>query len=191
VEANPLAESGDDNVYLWGLLKPPYTGNAFDYIWTDSEKQDREGWEAFLEKIAEYRAQYPDLVLAHFSGYEVQKIRAYAERYSMQAHPIVEWLLGDNTPLFDLLETVRDCLVLPVASYGLKYICKHPKLVNFQWDDSDSGSQWSVVQYVNYLGELRPDDRERLKRNILTYNFDDVMGTRKLEEWLRGLPSII
>ena len=186
VEANPLAESGDDNVYLWGLLKPPYNGNAFDYIWTDSEKQDREGWEAFLAKITEYRAQYPDLVLAHFSGYEVQKIKAYAERYNMQAHPIVEWLLGDNTPLFDLLETVRDCLVLPVASYGLKYICKHPKLVNFQWDDSDSGSQWSVVQYVNFLGELRPDDRERLKRNILTYNFDDVVGTRKLEEWLRA-----
>lgn len=190
VEANPLAESGDDNVYLWGLLKPPYNGQAFDYIWADSEKQDREGWEAFLTKIAEYRAQYPDLVLAHFSGYEVQKIRAYAERYSMQAHPIVEWLLGDNTPLFDLLETVRDCLVLPVASYGLKYICKHPKLVNFQWDDTDSGSQWSVVQYVNYLGELRPDDRERLKRNILTYNFDDVVGTRKLEEWLRALPPM-
>lgn len=190
VEANPLAESGDDNVYLWGLLKPPYNGHAFDYIWTDSEKQDREGWEAFLTKIAEYRAQYPDLVLAHFSGYEVQKIKAYAERYNMQAHPIVEWLLGDKTPLFDLLEPVRDCLVLPVASYGLKYICKHPKLVNFQWDDSDSGSQWSVVQYVNYLGELRPDDRERLKRNILTYNFDDVVGTRKLEEWLRALPPM-
>ena len=46
------------------------------------------------------------------------------------------------------------------------------------------------MQYVNYLGELRPDDRERLKRNILTYNFDDVVGTRKLEEWLRTLPSL-
>lgn len=185
VEVNPLTDSGNDHVYLWGLLKPPYNGHAFEYIWTNSEKQDRVGWEAFLAKIAEYRAQYPDLVLAHFSGYEVQKIKAYAERYNMQGHPIVEWLLGDNTPLFDLLEPIKECLVLPVASYGLKYICKHPKIVNFQWDDTDSGSQWSVVQYVNYLGELRPDDRERLKRNILTYNFDDVMGTRKLEEWVR------
>lgn len=186
VEANPLSDNGEDHVYLWGLLKPPYNGNAFEYIWTDSEKQDRQGWEAFLAKIEQYRAEYPDLVLAHFSGYEVQKIRAYADRYQMHYHPTVAWLLGDNTPLFDLLEPIRECLVLPVASYGLKYICKHPKLVNFQWDDSDSGSQWSVVQYVNYLGAVRPDDRERLKRNILTYNFDDVMGTRKLEEWVRG-----
>ncbi len=185
VEVNPLTESGNEHVYLWGLLKPPYNGHAFEYIWTDSEKQDRVGWEAFLAKIAEYRAQYPDLVLAHFSGYEVQKIKAYVERYQMHDHPIIAWLLGVDTPLFDLLEPIKECLVLPVASYGLKYICKHPKIVNFQWDDSDSGSQWSVVQYVNFLGELRPDDRERLKRNILTYNFDDVMGTRKLEEWVR------
>ena len=105
----------------------------------------------------------------------------------METHPTVEWLLGDDTPLFDLLDVVKDCLVLPVASYGLKYICKHPKLVNFQWDDEDSGSQWSVVQFVNYLMTLVPSDRERIKRNILTYNFDDVIATRKLEEWLRNL----
>ena len=187
IETNPLAESGPEHVYLWGFLKPPYDGGSFDYVWTDSEQQDRQGWDAFLAKIEEYRATYPGLVLAHFSGYEVQKIAAYADRYEMREHPTVAWLLGDDTPLFDLLEVVKECLVLPVASYGLKYICKHPKLVNFQWDDNDSGSQWSVVQFVNYLLTLVPDDRERIKRNILTYNFDDVMATRKLEEWLRKI----
>ena len=187
IEANPLSASGNDHVYLWGFLKPPYKGPAFDYVWTDSESQDREGWMNFLAKIEEFKAQYPDMVLAHFSGYEVQKIAAYAKRYDMETHPTVEWLLGDDTPLLDLLDVVKDCLVLPVASYGLKYICKHPKLVNFQWDDEDSGSQWSVVQFVNYLMTLVPSDRERIKRNILTYNFDDVIATRKLEEWLRNL----
>lgn len=187
IETNPLAESGQEHVYLWGFLKPVYDGGSFDYVWTDSEQHDQQGWHAFLAKIEEYRAAYPDLVLAHFSGFEAQKIAAYAKRYEMLNHPTVAWLLGDDTPLFDLLEVVKDCLVLPVASYGLKYICKHPKLVNFQWDDEDSGSQWSAVQYVNYLMTLVPDDRERLKRNILTYNFDDVMATRKLEEWLRKL----
>ena len=187
IEVNPLAHSGQEHVYLWGFLKPPYYGGHFEYVWTDSEAQDRQGWDAFLTKIEEYRAAYPDLVLAHFSSYEVQKIRAYAKRYAMEGHPTVAWLLGDETPLFDLYKVVTDCLVLPVASYGLKYICKHPKLVNFQWDDDDSGSQWSVVQYVNFLAAMRPDDRERLKRNILTYNFDDVVATRKLEEWLRSI----
>ena len=189
IETNPLTESGQEHVYLWGFLKPPYNGSCFDYVWTDSDQQDRQGWDAFIAKIEEYRAAYHDLVLAHFSGYEAQKIAAYADRYEMREHPTVAWLLGDDTPLFDLLEVVKECLVLPVASYGLKYICKHPKLVNFQWDDNDSGSQWSVVQFVNYLLTRVPDDRERIKRNILTYNFDDVMATRKLEEWLRHLPT--
>ena len=35
-----------------------------------------------------------------------------------------------------------------------------------------------MVQSVNYLLTLVPDDRARLKRNILTYNLDDVMPMR-------------
>ena len=185
IETNPLTESGQDHVYLWGFLKPPYDGDCFEYVWTDADSQDRQGWDAFLAKMEDYRHAYTDLVLAHFSNFERQKIEAYADRYEMREHPTVAWLLGDSSPLYDLLEVVKACLVLPVASYGLKYICKHPELVNFQWDDHDSGSQWSVVQYVNFLMTLVPDDRARMKRNILTYNFDDVMATRKLELWLR------
>ena len=76
IEANPLSESGNDHVYLWGFLKPPYDGSDFDYVWTDSERDDRQGWMDFLAKIEEFKAQWPDMVLAHFSGYEVQKIAA-------------------------------------------------------------------------------------------------------------------
>lgn len=186
IEVNPLTESGREHVYLWGFLTPPYTGDSFDYVWTDSEEEDRWGWDTFLAKVEAYLARHPDLLLAHFSGYERQKISLYATRYAMHDHPVVRRLLGDDSILYDLRDVVRECLVLPLASYGLKYICKHPKLVNFQWEDSESGSQWSVVQYVNYLMSALPADRERIKNNILTYNLDDVMATRKLEEWLRN-----
>jgi len=184
VETNPITDSGEEHVYLWGFLKP---GNIFDYVWTDSEADDRKGWDLFLAKIEEYKNLYPNLIIAHFSNYERQKIKAYAERYEMVVHPTVSWLLGDDSPLFDLFKLVTDSLVLPLASYGLKSICKHPKLVNFQWADEDSGSQWSIVQFLKYLAAVRPDDKERLKLNILTYNFDDVMASRKLEEWLRAM----
>ncbi|MDE3038261.1 MAG: TM0106 family RecB-like putative nuclease, partial [Pseudomonadota bacterium] len=80
IETNPLTESGQEHIYLWGLLKPPYNGGSFDYVWTDSDSQDRQGWEAFLAKMEDYRRTYPNLVLAHFSGFERQKIEAYAER---------------------------------------------------------------------------------------------------------------
>lgn len=185
IEVNPLTDNGEEHVYLWGFLKPPYKSNDFEYVWTDHERDDRQGWLQFLELMEKYKTAYPDLVLCHFSNYEVTNIRRYAERYEMQSHPIVEWLLGDNTPLFDIQIPIKESLVLPVASYGLKQVCKHEGLVNFQWSDSDSGSQWSVVQFVKYRNELINSRREQMKKDILTYNFDDVMATRKLEEWLR------
>lgn len=188
IEANPLTPSGEEHVYLWGFLKPPYnTKDAYECVWADHEQQDRDGWESFLSLVDLYRQTYSNLIIAHYHHYEVVNIKRYAARYDMLDHPIVAWLLGDETPLFDMCKLVMESLVLPVASYSLKVVCKHPKLVNFQWDDEDSGSQWSIVQYVNYLNTLIPAERERIKRDIITYNRDDVMATRRLEEWLRKL----
>jgi hypothetical protein len=39
----------------------------------------------------------------------------------------------------------------------------------------------------HYLIEPLKDRREQMKKDILTYNFADVMATRKLEEWLRKM----
>jgi len=189
IEDNPLTESGQKHVYLWGFLKPGYCRSDFEYVWTDAEQEDLEGWQHFLAQVETYKSRYPDLILAHFSRHERNTIEAYAERYDMEQHPTVAWLLGDNSPLFDLQKPVKDSLVLPLASYGLKYICKHPGLVNYQWNDADSGSQWSVVQFVRYLMAGDPVIRDQIKSNILTYNFDDVMATRMLELWLRSLSS--
>lgn len=186
IEVNPLTDSGEEHVYLWGFLKPPYKGGDFEYVWTDHESDDKQGWLQFLALMEKYKADYPDLVLCHFSPYEVTNIKRYAGRYEMEDHPIVEWLLGENTPLFDIKNPVMESFVLPLAGYGLKQICKHEGLVNFQWSDDGSGSQWSVVQFVKYRTELIKSRREQMKNDILTYNFDDVMATRKLEEWLRG-----
>jgi len=187
IEDNPLNDSGDDHVYLWGLLKPPYGWPGFQYVWTDGHEQDQAGWLDFLNVISQLKEQYADLVICHFSHHEVSKIKRYAKRCAMEEHPIVAWLLGDNTPLFDIKKPIMEALVLPVMGYGLKPICKNEGLVNFQWSDDESGSQWSIVQYVNYLIEPLKDRREQMKKDILTYNFDDVMATRKLEEWLRTL----
>lgn len=186
VEDNPLEPSGNKHVYLWGFLKPNYDAAAFEYSWTDTMESDREGWEGFLTLIEKYKAAYNDLVLAHFTIHEVTTIKQYAKRYDMFKHPTVEWLLGDDTPLYDLQKPVLDNLVLPLQGYGLKDICKHKDLVNFQWEDDESGSQWSIVQFAYYQTEKDPAKREALKNAILGYNRDDVLATRRLEEWLRN-----
>jgi predicted RecB family nuclease len=187
VEDNPLEISGQKHVYLWGFLKPGYEVNAFEYSWTDTMADDKSGWEQFLNIIGKYRDEYRSLVIAHYSTHEVTTIKQYAKRYDMLSHPTVEWLLGDTTPLYDLQKPILDNLVLPLQGYGLKEVCKHEGLVNFQWEDEESGSQWSVVQFVRFLGERDSVKRENLKNTILGYNRDDVFATRRLEEWLRGM----
>jgi predicted RecB family nuclease len=190
IETNPLSPSGEDHIYLWGLLLPPYAApDAFHAIWTDSEADDRTGWMAFLALMAELRQRYPDLVLAHYGHFERDKIALCARRYGMADHPVVAWLVGEQSPLFDLCKAVKRSLAVPTKGYGLKAICKHPNLVNFQWQDAGSGSQWSVVQYVRFLRSDDPAVRGRLKAEIIQYNLDGVKATRALESWLRSLPA--
>lgn len=187
IEANPQTAAGFTHVYLWGFLKPPYEPDDFDYVWTESEDDDRAGWRRFLELVETYRDQWPDLKLIHFASFERDQIRAYAKRYDMEEHPTVTWLLDPaDGPLHDIQKAVTENLVLPLPGYGLKNICKHPDLVNFQWENEESGSQWSVVQYFNFLNETVAEKREALKNDILTYNRDDVRATRALEEWLEN-----
>jgi len=186
IEDNPLTGNGEKHVYLWGFLVPEYEIGNFEYIWTDHIENDEQGWIQFLAQIDRYRQQYPQLILAHYSSHERTTIRSYAKRYGMEDDETVVYLLGDESPLFDLQKPVLDSLILPLQGYGLKDICKHPNLVNFQWQDDDSGAQWSVVQFNRYLTETDPHLRENLKAEILGYNRDDVTATRRLEEWLRN-----
>ncbi|MBT3001087.1 MAG: TM0106 family RecB-like putative nuclease [Candidatus Thiodiazotropha sp. (ex Ctena orbiculata)] len=185
IEDNPLTACGDKHVYLCGFLVPEYANEHFEYVWTDHEEEDEHGWLQFLKRIEEYREKYPSLILAHYSSHERSTIKAYAKRYNMEGHETVAYLLGDDSPLFDIQKPVLESLVLPLQGYGLKDICKHKSLVNFQWEDDSSGSQWSVVQFNRFLAESNHENRLDLKGEILGYNRDDVIATRRLEEWLR------
>tara|TARA_R110002073_G_scaffold313617_1_gene485656 strand:+ start:2881 stop:4287 length:1407 start_codon:yes stop_codon:yes gene_type:complete len=186
IEDNPLTASGEKHVYLWGFLVPDYGDDQFETVWTDSDDQDYAGWLGFLGKVEGYQARYPELVLAHYSSHERSTIASYARRYCMEEHETVRYLLGDDSPLFDLQKPVLESLVLPLQAYGLKDICKHPDLVDFQWQDEESGSQWSVVQFHRFLQEEDGEERAALKDAILGYNRDDVKATYYLERWLRA-----
>lgn len=189
IEDDPMTDSRSRHVYLWGFLVPSYTQTAFEYVWSDDESSDYQGWMSFLQKIETYRNRYASLVIAHYSNHEKATIKKYAQRYAMENDKTVNWLLGDESPLFDLQKPILNSLVLPLQRYGLKDICKHPGLVNFQWENDESGSQWSVVQFKRFQSEADVAIKSAIKESILNYNRDDVTATRKLEMWLRGLPQ--
>jgi uncharacterized protein len=86
-----------------------------------------------------------------------------------------------------LLVFIKSSFILPVTGYGLKQICKDERLVNFQWKLAESGSQWSVVRYHDYLVTSDSEERARIRDEILQYNKDDVLATAAMEAWLREL----
>ena len=186
IEANPPSDGMQEHVYLWGFLPPGYQHSDYTSIWTDQGAEDESGWRQFLEQIALYRQRYPDLVLVHYSNYERTTIRNYARRYGMESNHVVVYLLGPDSPLFDIQKVVKNSLVLPLQGFGLKDICKHKQLVDFQWQDEVAGSQWSVVQFRRFVEQQDATARQQLKNSILKYNCDDVIATRRLEQWLRA-----
>ncbi|MFZ1852199.1 MAG: TM0106 family RecB-like putative nuclease [Nitrosomonas sp.] len=187
IEDDPMTNSRVRHVYLWGFLVPSYTKTSFEYVWSDNESSDYQGWISFLQKIEDYRQRYTSIVIAHYSNHEKATIKKYAQRYAMENDKTVAWLLGDESPLYDLQKPILNSLILPIPRYGLKDICKNPNLVNFQWENDESGSQWSVVQFKKFQSEGDLTIKNAIKETILSYNRDDVTATRKLEMWLREL----
>ncbi|MGR8948970.1 MAG: TM0106 family RecB-like putative nuclease [Gammaproteobacteria bacterium] len=188
VESDPLGADGGSEVYLWGLLKPPYGSGDFDGVWRETD--DFATWRSFLELIEDYRIRCPDLILVHYSAYEKTQIQQYAERYAGFQEPVVQWLLDSEGPLWDLQSFVKRNFVLPVESYGLKNICRDTRLVDFQWRLEGSGSQWSVVRYYDYISALAAGDvteANEIKQEVLIYNEDDVRATAAMVDWLQSI----
>lgn len=186
VETWPFGSEGKGSVYLWGLLVPPYRVEDYRYVWSDESDGagDVGGWIAFLDMVVQLRKDFPDACLIHYTAFELTQIRMYAKRYGMENDPVVQWLLEEEGSCFDIKDAVSDSLILPIHGYGLKAICKEPALVDFQWTLEESGSQWSVVRYADYLSCDDAAERKRIRQELLIYNRDDVRGTRALEVWL-------
>jgi len=41
------------------------------------------------------------------------------------------------------------------------------------------------VQFNRFIQEIDKSSKQQLKQEILSYNRDDVIATRRLEEWLK------
>ncbi len=187
IETNPLCADSLEEVYLWGFLPPPFGNDDFEYVWHDGgADNDRQAWDSFLAMVSSYRDKYSDAVFVHYARFERDVISRYARKFDDLEKPIVNWLLNEGG-LFDIRETVVNSLILPTNGYGLKEICKHKDLVDFQWALEESGSQWSVVRFHDFLQAKNQREREKIKQEILGYNRDDVRATQALEKWLGSL----
>jgi len=120
------------------------------------------------------------VVVFHYSGYEVAKIRSLADR---AADPLLDWAAGYAEEQFvDLLEIVKNHY-FGVAGLGLKLMARH---AGFSWRDEEPGGLNSQVWFAEAVHAEGQPNRAAARQRVLDYNEDDVLATAHLRTWLRA-----
>jgi predicted RecB family nuclease len=174
----------DGRVYLWGFLVQPAGGPGVYHEFSRFADLDdaaevelaREAFE-WLRSVVETGER---VVVFHYSGYEVAKIRALADR---AADPLLDWAAGYAEEQFvDLLEIVKNHY-FGAAGLGLKLMARH---AGFFWRDSDPGGLNSQAWFAEAVHAEPPPARAAARQRVLDYNEDDVLATAHLRAWLRA-----
>lgn len=83
--------------------------------------------------------------------------------------------------MFDLYPAVKRSAVLPSRGYGLKRIAP---FVGVKYSAEDAGGAQSIVWFQEYQ---RNPGRQDVLETLLTYNREDCVAMKSVEEWLRQL----
>ncbi len=179
-----IESAANGRVYLWGFLVQPADGRSVYHEFSRFADLDepaeldlaREAFE-WLRSVVEAGES---VVVYHYSGYEVAKIRGLADR---AGDPLLDWAAAYAEEHFvDLLEIVKTHY-FGVAGLGLKLMAAH---AGFSWRDDDPGGLNSQVWFAEAVHAESPPARAAARQRVLEYNEDDVIATSQLRAWLRA-----
>ena len=179
-----IESAADGRVYLWGFLvrRAGAAGVYHEFSrFTDLDDAGeaelaREAFD-WLRSVIEAGER---VVVFHYSGYEVAKIRALADRAT---DPLLDWAAGYAEEQFvDLLEVVKSHY-FGVAGLGLKLMARH---AGFAWRDEDPGGLNSQAWFAEAVHTETAPARAAARQRVLDYNEDDVLATAHLRAWLRA-----
>ncbi|MFH1046801.1 MAG: TM0106 family RecB-like putative nuclease [Patescibacteria group bacterium] len=165
IESDPL-RSHD---YLFGFLVRDVVGERYEYQLADTAEKEGEMWREFLrwaERLPE------DYVVYHFGTFETARLAALENHYGGSQN-----LDRFRSRMIDLNEIVKENVTLPLYFYGIKDIGRY---IGFERNGAIAGGGESVAVYEHWL---ESGDRKYLD-DIIDYNRDDVIATRKLKDWL-------
>ena len=179
-----IESAANGRVYLWGFRVQRASGPAvYSEFSRFAELDEADELELAREAFEWLRSvvECGDPVLVyHYSGYEVAKIRGLADRAD---DPLLDWAAAYAEEQFvDLLEIVK-AHYFGVAGLGLKPMAAH---AGFSWRDDDPGGLNSQMWFAEAVHAESLSARAAARRRILEYNEDDVIATSQLRAWLRA-----
>lgn len=164
-------QQGTQMIYLVGVLECE-EGRADQFLAFVAERPGDEGemWSRLLEYV---RGLPTGTVIYHYHNFEATHLRKLTDRHGID--------LAAETKLFghliDLHRVLKESVVLPVHSYGLKPVAKW---MGFRWTETGADAAMSMLWFDLWLST---GDRSYLAASI-RYNEDDCRATKVVREWL-------
>lgn len=160
-------------VYLHGLLQRRAGDVEPRSVCARLPETEGEVWSRFAEQLRRLDSIGSYYVYV-YGAHERTTLRRLARRYgdSQLVDAFVDRFI-------DVHEAVRNSIVLPVESYGLKSVARS---FGFDWRDDDAGGVQSMVWWAAYAED--PVANAAARERILTYNEDDLRATLAVVDWL-------
>jgi predicted RecB family nuclease len=178
MEGDPLYEAGRGLEYLFGAHVPDDTAQPYRAFWGESREGERIAFEAFVDWLTAHRTAYPHAHVYHYAPYEKSALRTLAMRHGTREDEVDDLLRGEV--LVDLYAVVKAALAQSQDGYSIK---KLEAFYGFARDADVRKGDQSIVAFEEYLLDR---DAAR-KTDIIRYNEEDCVSTRRLHEWLLKL----
>lgn len=164
-------------IYLCGMwVEPALSGLNYHGLLCVDETGEEKIWADFQKICAAIASE--DFTVFHYSAYERTKISALEKKYSASEKVALELF---KSRMVDLFPVVKRSAVLPARGYGLKRIAP---FVGVKYSAEDAGGAQSIVWFQEYQ---RNPSRQDILETLLTYNREDCVAMKSVEEWLRQL----
>ncbi|MFZ0739919.1 MAG: TM0106 family RecB-like putative nuclease [Candidatus Acidiferrales bacterium] len=166
-----------DLIYLCGMwVEPPLNQLNYHGLFCADDSGEEKIWTEF-QKICVAVAS-DDYAVFHYSSYESAKLNSLERKYGTQEKDAVTIF---RNRMVDLCPIVKETVVLPTRSYGLKAVAP---FAGIKYSAKDAGGAQSIVWFQEYQQD---QNREDLLKTLLTYNREDCVAMKYVEGWLRTL----
>lgn len=155
-------------IYLIGFLA--VENGKSEYISYFADSIDKE--KAILEKFISFLKSKSSFVIYHYGVYEKTKVRQMLEKYGI--HDTI------TDKMVDLNKTLKDSVVFPTHSFGLKEIAKK---LGFNWSEQEMDGFISIAHYLNYLQNNEKDG----VKSVIKYNEEDCRAMIVVKDYLNSL----
>jgi predicted RecB family nuclease len=178
MEGDPLYEAGKGLDYLFGAFVPEDVREPYRDFWGETSAQERAAFERFVDWLVAHLKLHPHAHVYHYAPYEKTALRRLAMRHGTREEEVDGLLRGEV--LVDLYAVVKGALAQSQDGYSIK---KLEAFYGFVRTAAVSKGDQSIVAFEEYL--LDRDPARRL--DIVRYNEEDCISTRRLHEWLLRL----